>query len=259
LEDYVKYAYKPLSQNTDENVIDSRTYRWIRPFLQQKVFEGVTSLSFISTWFQHISKIPKEKAYQKMPFNVNNVDASVAVNGLYGIASWVLSQPEKYEKRFNPEVAQLFDNTAELIEYILDKDLIQVHASSILLYYPSKYAFYYFVSRLVKLLEGGASLPEAKTNKVNKMAMGLFEKWGARLKKAMREKATRQLSALKQQDVLNGHVYFDDFLGLGDDAPIRKPEDRIFSTAMAFNALYNTWTVPLEGSKSGESSQKCLL
>jgi hypothetical protein len=119
------------------------------------------------------------------------------------------------------------------------------------LYYPSKYAFYYFVSRLVKLLEEGASMTETKKAKVSKMAMGVFEKWGSRLKKAMREKATRQLSNLKQQDVWSGHVYFDDFLGLGDDTSIRKPEDRVFSTAMAFNALYNTWTVPSAESKSG--------
>ena len=54
LDAFVKYAYRPLSKTVDHNVIDSRSYRWLRPFLHQKVSEGATEISLITTWFQRV-------------------------------------------------------------------------------------------------------------------------------------------------------------------------------------------------------------
>ena len=60
------------------------------------------------------------------------------------------------------------------------------------------------------------------------------------LQMAMETHGTDQILSLVKTDSLTGTAFWDDFLGNGDDEP--KYEDRVFSTAMAFNSLINTWT-----------------
>jgi hypothetical protein len=236
---FLAYAYDPLSEDTDENVIDSRTYRWLRPFLHAKS-KSVNSLKLVTTWFQRISDIQSEGKYQKMPFNVNNVDGSVAVNALFAMTNLLLNQPTTYGPQFNENVFQLYDDTASLVLYILKNNLIQLHAPSILLYYPSKFAFYYFVSRLAKSLE---NFDAEKTN-LPIAVSSLFIKWGVNFKDAMRLYVTPQLLSL-QKSVLSEKktpfIVYDDFLGNADQHA--RYDDRVFSTSMAFNTLMNTWTV----------------
>lgn len=270
-EPYTRFAYRPFSvKSNDENVIDSRTYMWLREFLNERKESGDTDVVLITTWFQsvfffslpsfavwfrahytiyeQISDIKKEKVYQKMPFNVNNVDGSVAVNGLYGIASFINAQPLKYSPSFTPDVYTLFDSTAALVKHILDKALIEKHAASILLYYPSRYAFYYFVTRLVKELQSAsenADLPDRVRE--------LFGKWHEALDESLTSDVTSQIiyqakPLTNTGSALTEGLYWDDFLGNGDKK--FRPEDRLFSTSMAFNALVNTWTVASTGKAS---------
>lgn len=230
LNDFLKYAYRPLSHVVDESVIDPRTYRWMRPFLQ-KTFGKV---AIITTWFQHISEIVDQGDFQKMPFLVNNVDGSVVVNALYGILSTVIAQPYKYGRVLTPTYIRMMMNNFDLIEYILKHDLLAIHAPSILLYYPSRYAFYYFVTRLMRLMDSASDLKRTLPDVFNMLKQKLDS-----LKAVMRKYGTDQILQLVKSDA-TGMSYWDDFLGNGDFIP--KYEDRVFSSAMAFNALINTWT-----------------
>jgi hypothetical protein len=67
----------------------------------------------------------------------------------------------------------------------------------------------------------------------------ILEKKTISLKNSMRLYGTNQMLKLSKSDGA-GMNYWDDFLGNGDEVP--RYEDRVFSTAMAFNALINTWT-----------------
>jgi hypothetical protein len=230
LNDFLKYSYKPLSSKVDESVIDPRTYRWMRPYLKKTGGQ----ISIITTWFQHISEIPDQGEYQKMPFLVNNVDGSVVVNSLYGILSTVIAQPKKYGAVLTTTYLRMIMDNFELVEYILEHDLLAVHAPSILLYYPSRYAFYYFVTRLIHVMDSADAFKHAypDTFKILKMKIDSLEK-------VMMIYGTDQILKLVKSDVSEMN-FWDDFLGNGDEVP--KYEDRVFSTGMAFNALINTWT-----------------
>ena len=235
LDPYIKYAYRPYLNDVDQSVIDPRTYHWIRHFLHEK--GGYVDL--ITTWFQRISEIPAEEEYQKMPFSVNNVDGSVVVNGLFGIFSTIFANPYEYVPKITPKLIKLIADSLDLVEHILMNNLIAVHAPSILLYYPSKFAFYYFVSRLCKLLENSFKYSLRMPHQAFEFSR-IIMKYRHSLRLAMEKFGTDQLLALKGEDFSSETVYWDDFLGNGDIKP--RYEDRVFSTAMAFNALINTWT-----------------
>ena len=242
LDSYLKYAYKPYSANVDESVIDPRTYHWIRHFL----LERNGNVDLITTWFQKISEISSQEAYQKMPFSVNNIDGSVVVNGLYGILSTIAAQPSKYALKITPDLIKLLKDSLDLVNDILEKDLLASHASSILLYYPSRYAFYYFVSRLVCWMDN-------TSNVATGLPRQLSEIWEYRvlLRTSMQKYGTPQMLTFKKDDASSGVVYWDDFLGNGDLSP--NFEDRVFSSSMAFNALVNTWT---EGYRASDGSKR---
>jgi hypothetical protein len=233
LEPYLKYAYRPYSDDVDQSVIDPRTYHWIRHFLHERG----GNVDLITTWFQRISDIPAEEEFQKMPFSVNNVDGSVVVNGLYGIISTIFENPDMYIlHKTTTKLCKLIVDSLDLVQHILTNDLIAVHAPSILLYYPSRFAFYYFVSRLCKLLEDGVKY----STKIPYQLSNIISRYRKSLRLVMQTSGTDQLMALKKNDISSGTVFWDDFLGNGDKIP--NYDDRVFSTSMAFNALINTWT-----------------
>ena len=176
-----------------------------------------------------------------MPFNVNNIDASVVVNGLYGMLSILASDPSKYSSKFTEDHLQLFDDSASMIAYILDNNLIATHSPSILLYYPSRFAFYYFVSRFTRLLE---SMDASVHAQLPSQVVKLFSKWKVQLKKSMRSGATYQILHLRKFNLEDETIFWDDFLGNADHHA--QFEDRIFSSSMALNALLNTWTRPMK-------------
>ena len=83
-----------------------------------------------------------------MPFKSNNVDASVCANFLFGLAHQVIAG----EVQLTDELKQMMLDTTDLIQFTINK-IINKRPSLILVYYPSKYDFYWFVARLVNLLK----------------------------------------------------------------------------------------------------------
>jgi hypothetical protein len=54
-EPYTRFAYRPFStKSNDENVIDPRTYLWLRDFLKERKESGDTDVVLITTWFQSV-------------------------------------------------------------------------------------------------------------------------------------------------------------------------------------------------------------
>ncbi len=81
-----------------------------------------------------------------MPFDLNNVDASVNANFLFGL---VFQMRSGYEP--GSEVRAMMRDIADLLVYTVD-DAIVRRPDLILMYYPSKYDFYWFAARIVGLL-----------------------------------------------------------------------------------------------------------
>lgn len=135
-----KYAYRPFDTDSNKNVIDPRTYMFARGFMQQAKEESKT-VSLITTWIQNIDEqriLRKESV--SMPFNINNVDVTVAANSIYGITSGAIYNVNDFADRFinNYDLRQVYLNSTKFIGWAIKTnfssrpDLAQV-------YYPSKF------------------------------------------------------------------------------------------------------------------------
>ena len=230
---FEKYAYRPNSGQYPANLIDPRTYLWARGFLQERKFKK--DLALITTWMQSVDEITSQRFYRRMPFNLNNIDISVTVNALFGITQQLLFGKEETVRAFQESnMPYLYIDNVELVSWALREEVVERFPTHALLYYPPKYAFYWFVARLVNALQSAhlsmsvASLTFAQSELTESM-----EKYGVP-------------AILKSVHCDAFDCYWDDFLGNGDTYKNKSKlnfEDRVFSTAMAVNALIDTYSI----------------
>lgn len=83
----------------------------------------------------------------RMPFDLNNVDASVNANFLFGL---IFQMRNGYKPEVETRV--MIRDVTDLLVYTI-QDAIERRPDLILMYYPSKYDFYWFVARIVALLQ----------------------------------------------------------------------------------------------------------
>eukprot|EP01129_Flabellula_baltica_P016964 TRINITY_DN925_c0_g2_i1.p1 TRINITY_DN925_c0_g2~~TRINITY_DN925_c0_g2_i1.p1 ORF type:complete len:626 (+),score=134.24 TRINITY_DN925_c0_g2_i1:27-1904(+) len=231
----LKNSYQPFSSDDNINSIDPRSYYWMRKFLQSKKNQTST-LKLITTWIMNIeTDIKYYPKGVKMPFNANNIDASVCANSLYGLTLSALHLPEKQKSDlFTPEMIDLYMDTLDLAVWTLETDVMNDRPDLALLYYPPVYNFYWFISRVLFQLR---SLPST--------ADGFLHTAYNKLRIPAQEHVTQQLLKKSQTDA-SGRLFWDDFLGDGDEEngkPKIRGEDRIYSTSVAVNALLDVWTV----------------
>lgn len=231
-----KYAYRPMSTDRNINTVDPRTYFYLREFLEKSKVAGET-LVLIPTWVQSLDESRKD--YYKgnvMPFNVNNVDVTVAANGIYGITNGVLSGLLPSSMLEDPDIQQIYLNTSAMIAHGIKTNLTN-RKDLALTYYLSEYEFYWFVSRTFSKLQDYSQYQ--RLHPVMKQVRDI-------LREAL---CGRMTSSLLQSYITGeeGSAFFDDFLGDGDISSLNKTiergEDRIFTTSMALNALMTTWTI----------------
>ena len=226
---FQKYSYRPFaSDNYQASSIDPRTFLWIRKFLYSLPEERRgQDFALITTWLQSIGEVEKQQFYRKMPFNVNNVDVSVTANALYGITNTLLEKADALDF-FDTTMQSMYTDNVDLLVFVIQNRIVIDYSSLALLYYPPKFAFFWFVARLVHLLE----------ERVSEQSPGFLQDAKAKLTTAMQDYATKDIMGLAR-----GHdtfIFWEDFLGQGDSwhaDPSLIPEDRVFSTSMALNAL----------------------
>lgn len=198
----LKYAYRPFNPRLDLNKfgdeIDPRTYFVLKNFIEKKKEKG-EDLILPSTWLLTFDEIIEGKL--TMPFRTNNVDASVCANFLFGICYQILAEEISLESK--PELLQMTLNTVELLEFTVE-EILQKRPTLMLVYYPSKYDFYWFIARIVHLLKRNSDhLPEP---------LGEIKE---RLEKLMKGLGTEQIlkSAKIEPGVDLDRVYWVEFLG----------------------------------------------
>jgi hypothetical protein len=252
----VKYSYKPLDADVNSNVIDPRTFFWARNFVQE-AHSNNDSVSLITTWIQNIGEQRAFKTERiNMPFNLNNVDVTVAANSIYGITSASLFNLNNFGDLFvqTPELIQTYLNSTRFITWAIHSnfsgrpDLAQV-------YYPSTYNFLWYASRTLFLLTNQYNKYDDMIARndlsdkefVQRLAsmQSVFLQAKSYLEDAFKTTATEYLFA-KKLTPQPGHTYFRDFIGLNDTTVFGKPvsndEDALFTTAQAINILIATWT-----------------
>ena len=159
---------------------------------------------------------------------MNNVDASVNANFLFGL----LYQVKSKTVTLNEEQRHMIKDVADYLAYAIEVGLVK-RPDLIFLYYPSQSDFYWFVARNLALLER-MDLADPDLNYVHLV-----------LAKTMREVATPRLIKNRKQSEGKG-CFWTEFLG--NYANKTRNEDAIYSTALILNALLDTW-----GSKENNS------
>jgi len=185
-----KYSYKPFSKDSNVNTIDPRCYYWIQEYLQT-LDSTATNTSFITTWLLDINT-DKTSYYHNyaMPFNVNNVDASVAANTIQGLSRSLVYNPNT-DVWFDNELQNLYRDTVDLISWVINRRVLDDRPDLVLLYYMGNYNFYWFVSRTVYLLNSNSDNLQYPV-----MSYALDT-----LKDAMRSSGT--------QSIMDKSIYFD--------------------------------------------------
>ncbi|XP_060072158.1 uncharacterized protein LOC132552031 [Ylistrum balloti] len=230
------YAYRPLSGNKRVDTIDTRTYVYMRRFLELAKSKN-EDVALVTTWVQDLEDI-KTQYYTGVvtPGNVNNVDITVAANALFGITNSILTGLVTAEVLEDPDMQQIYLNTTSMIAFQINTNFSS-RPDLALTYYPSAIEFYWFVARTYSQLQRRYTY-NGLPHHTMKAAMDI-------LGDVLRNNAT---TIMLKEAIPQGTdmVYYDDFLGDGDtDAegkPVKYGEDRLFTTAMAANALITIWT-----------------
>eukprot|EP00386_Alphamonas_edax_P000556 GDKI01001729.1.p1 GENE.GDKI01001729.1~~GDKI01001729.1.p1 ORF type:complete len:493 (+),score=185.39 GDKI01001729.1:262-1740(+) len=278
-----KYAYKPWSPSFDNNLIDGRTFYWLKEYLwsvEQSYGSGSKlrgdgkkpSVYLPATWVSNHT-VERETARQgvSMPLHVQNVDMTVASNVLAGVTLSLLADPASdltdttledkicedpssaadasaLPSWFNSELQTLYTSTADLMAWAM-RDVnapVFTRPDIVLLYYPSVYNFMWMASRTYFQLN---SLAASKCGLPPALQHSLdalrvvFE--GTVTEWLLKEKQTQIAKGVFKKTVTFG--FWDDFLGNGDQhfdgQPSEKHQDRLFSTSQALNILLNVYAV----------------
>ncbi|XP_019646980.1 PREDICTED: uncharacterized protein LOC109487423 [Branchiostoma belcheri] len=241
LQNHLKsYAYRPLSGDNNADTIDPRTYYYMRPFLEKAAREG-DEITLVTTWIQNLAESREMFMAGKgvlMPYNLNNVDVTVAANTLAGITEALLAGLVNPEKWFDHDVQRIYLNTTAMISWAVTSEAIFTRPDLVMTYYPSLYNFLWYSSRTLFLLQSNQDRLQHYPDCVRDVQQILTT--------TFRDHVTPRLLNSAQTDGGQGS-FFDDFLGDGDTDIFGRPkihgEDRIFSTAQAVNTLLATWTV----------------
>ncbi|KAH3765840.1 hypothetical protein Pelo_2376 [Pelomyxa schiedti] len=233
-EDVVTYSYQPFSADLNLNTIDPRTYYFAHEYLEQLPKDEPFMLP--TTWITNIdqSRVDFYKGIV-MPFNVNNVDASVAANVLFGLTSQVVLLYPDFSW-FTTDLQQLYLNTTNYISWTIESQAFSTRPDIGLLYYPDPYAFLWFVSRTQRLLS------ELNPDVLAKMPAEVSYAQ-QRLGTALQGAATEFLISTATN---TSDVYWEQWLGAADKdengEPSPHPDDRLFTTGAAIVDLINIWT-----------------
>lgn len=231
---------------------------------------STSSLAFVVTWEMTNNDMiynENNNICYEAPGNVNNFDATVAANVIFGLTRSLIwygnsSNYSNYSKYtndktswFNDDIEQIYENTTNLLIWIIEKNWVNNRPDLVFLYYPSKNDFYWFISRV---------LTEYR-NKLNVFSRQypFIHKLYFKLNSVMKQEATDQILSNSLNMTLNNYNYnynektnknktyvyyfWQEFLGINDSTKDNIPtphyDDRLFNTAMCVNALLNIWTI----------------
>lgn len=211
-----KYAYRPFSNDTNSNLIDTRTYFYLRDYLYDIQQSNKHLAVFATTWSQNLEEERVQSPDISMPFYVNNVDLTVSANVLYGLTTSVLMSANSSNGSngidsdwFDSDLQIIYENTTDLICWFIERNFSS-RPDLALTYYPSVFNFYWFTSRVVNLLRSHFSTHGSFPFSVMSRVM-------SRLTFSLRDIVTNTLlkRAISDKD---GLVYFEDFLGMKDES-----------------------------------------
>eukprot|EP01015_Nassula_variabilis_P018703 TRINITY_DN3078_c0_g1_i1.p1 TRINITY_DN3078_c0_g1~~TRINITY_DN3078_c0_g1_i1.p1 ORF type:complete len:315 (-),score=55.91 TRINITY_DN3078_c0_g1_i1:95-1039(-) len=157
-----------------------------------------------------------------VPFHTNNVDLSVNANVLFGLTLHFLNVDRGDRQKFDI-VKDLYVDIAKFLKWAVERGVAFERPDLSLVYYPSKFDFYWFLARSYAALKAEKDLPFPEMEEVFEI-----------LSQLLTTTATNQI--LEEQ---GNEGYWQEFLG--NYAGKERGEDRLFATAVALNSLLDIW------------------
>ncbi|EFC40845.1 predicted protein [Naegleria gruberi] len=213
--------HQKVNNEQHQNIIDPRSY-----FIFHKFFENNLNIKLPMTWLMDIKQDRDRFPAVAQPFNVNNVDLSVLTNFIFGVSAHTLNGNELLLDS-HPIIEQMLLNASKIIEYSIMNEIESKRPDLSLVYYPSVYDFYWFISRTSFLLKNSNTKSRILLE-ISKIFDNILIKY-----------ITNNLLNLSKKNEKN-EIYWDDFLG--DFKEKELGEDRLFSTSLALSTLLDTWT-----------------
>jgi len=216
-----QYAYVPKS-----GMITWGTY-----FFGREFFESNPGSPLFPTWVLDLeTDRTLFDAGVSMPFNVNNVDATVISNNIIAISHALIHGFDSPSQWFTPQLEETYVSSARYISWAISSGRVQQRPDLGLTYYPSVADIQWFISRTVHLLASHSVDPSSVGAKALHTVDSL-------LTPLMRESITDWI--LKEAVVEDGgkSVYWNGFLG-----GTKHSDDRLFTTAVTLHALINGWS-----------------
>ena len=219
-----RYAYRPNGKDQAVNIIDPRTYYWMRSYLRQN---SEPDVAVMTTWMQH----PYEgrqfgNRHTKLPMNMNNVDPTVCSNLILGINKALTAYPDQAGRGFDREFQACYLDTVRLLCWALDNELVTHEPDVTVLYYPTTTHFLWSMARNLHHLEGASTVPA--------LPFAAMQQAKRSLAGSLRQHGTKQLLDQAKCGDNEGMAYWPGTLENG--------EDRVYGTALAINALLDIWT-----------------
>ena len=230
---YKKYLYTATSTLLDNRAIDPRSY-----FLLDQYFASDAQAAdrpLFTTWLMSIAENRVQfSGGVAMPFNVNNIDASVNANAVFGLAKAFLSDAGRGQPTdwFDADLQAAVVGACKYVAWILDDNQLAKRPDLVLTYYPPKYNLYWSIGRTLAALDGA---PDG-VGDANGTWATVRSTWQA----SMEQAGTTQLLASVTTCSATACMW-DDFLGHAD-TPSPSYDDRLYSTAVAATSLLATWT-----------------
>jgi len=227
-----RYAYRPNGEDQAVNIIDPRTYSWMRSYLHQNPGSDV---AVMTTWMQN----PYEgkqfgNRHTKIPMNMNNVDPTVCANLILGINKALTAYPDQASRGFDEEFQTCYWETVKVLCWTVDNDVVSQAPDVTVLYYPATSHFFWSLARNLQHLE--------RASLASTLPYPVMEKARQLLAESLRPHGTRHLLAQATSDDNEEMAWWHGTLATG--------EDRVYGTALAINALLDIWT--RESSVPGE-------
>ena len=201
---FINHSYQPFGDKLNNSFMDPRVYFYIREYLNKIKKTAKSDYKLPATWLinLHENTVLHDKNV-RMPFNVPTTDLSVSADILYGITAAVFSDMNNPKVWFNDDLQEIYQNAVDLIVYQVQSNMTS-RPDIALSYYPSKFVFYWFLSRLLLLFK--SSDPH--------LMYPVMEKVSHDLETLLRGYLTDILVKSANHD--KSGAYFDEFLGKGD-------------------------------------------
>jgi hypothetical protein len=230
----LEFSYCPASADRNRNTIDPRTYYWARGFLNTLTDPDEC---IVTTWLSNFDRqqATYAAAGAQMPFNVNNVDPTVAGNALYAMSSALLRGDAAWLAA-STKAQKLYETTARFVAWTVAHQPNIARPDLETLYYPPTIDIFGFTARHVRLLQshrGPLPLP-------------LLDATLTRLRAALLSGGMAFLHGAMSPDCAGAEACWDGFLGAKDTDMKGRPtphhDDRFFTTASAVRGLLALWT-----------------